>query len=90
MTDMKALPLKPCLCCNGSGEVYDHEAIGAVMRKVREDAKLSLREIARRLHLSAPYVSDLELGRRNWTRSRIADFENACSDVFKPKPQFKL
>jgi len=45
----------------------DHRKAGEIVRKSRESAKLSLRELARRLLLSAPYMSDLELGRRNWS-----------------------
>lgn len=87
---MKSVPFNMCEHCGGSGESLDHEAVGSAMRSVRVEAKLSLREVARRLCLSAPYVSDLELGHRNWTRSRITDYENACSDAFKPKPPFTL
>jgi predicted transcriptional regulator len=45
----------------------DHQSTGYLFRVARKKAKLSLREVARRLKLSAPFVSDLELGRRNWT-----------------------
>lgn len=41
------------------------------MREARLKAGLSLREMARRLKMSAPYVSDLELGRRGWTEKKI-------------------
>ena len=41
--------------------------IGRAMRKLREDANVSLRELARRAKLSVPYISDLERGRRNWS-----------------------
>lgn len=54
----------------------DHEATGYLFRQARKKAKLSLREMSRRLKVSAPYVSDLELGRRNWTQEmseRFAD-----------------
>jgi transcriptional regulator with XRE-family HTH domain len=38
--------------------------IGAKIRQNREARGMALRELARRLGLSAAYVSDLELGRR--------------------------
>jgi ribosome-binding protein aMBF1 (putative translation factor) len=45
---------------------------GEEMRRVREASKLSLRETAKRLGISAPFLSDMELGRRhpsvNWLR----------------------
>lgn len=54
----------------------DHEATGYGFREGRKKAKLSLREIARRLNLSAPFVSDLERGRRNWTESLAEQYAN--------------
>ncbi len=36
------------------------------MRQAREDAGLSLRDLAKRTGLSVGYLSDLELGRRSW------------------------
>lgn len=47
----------------------DHHSTGYLFRAARQKAKLSLREVARRLKLSAPFLSDLELGRRNWTEA---------------------
>lgn len=41
-----------------------HQEIGGQIRILREERKMSLRELARRLGLSAPYISDMELGRR--------------------------
>lgn len=37
-----------------------------MLREERLLARLSVRELAIKLKLSAPYVSDLELGRRSW------------------------
>lgn len=47
--------------------VQDLEATGRMMRVNREKLKLSLRTVARRMNISAPYLSDLELGRRRWS-----------------------
>lgn len=58
--------LKECPHCGGSGSVPDPAYYGAEARKTREAAGLSLREVARRMSLSVAYISDLELGRRNW------------------------
>lgn len=58
---------KDCPHCDGTGRVLDEKAVGALMREVRETRGLSLREVARRLKWSAPYVSDLEHGKRLWT-----------------------
>jgi transcriptional regulator with XRE-family HTH domain len=40
------------------------ETLGAFIRKVREAKDISLREFARRLNVSAAFISDIELGRR--------------------------
>ncbi len=52
-------------------EVIDATATGEAARTEREAAGLSLREMARRMGVSAPYVSDLELGRRAWSMERV-------------------
>lgn len=51
--------------------VTDNAATGQLMREARQRAGLSVREMARRLGQSAPFVSDLELGRRGWNDKRI-------------------
>jgi predicted transcriptional regulator len=54
--------LKPCCHCGATGkvEVVNH----AFLRFVRLQAQVSLREMARRLGVSAAYVCDVEYGRR--------------------------
>lgn len=60
--------------------VSDNTATGQLMREARKRAGLSLREMARRLGQSAPFVSDLELGRRKWDWKRIEQW----ADVLVP------
>jgi predicted transcriptional regulator len=45
--------------------------VGAKMRKMREDAGISLRSMATALFISAPFLSDMEKGRRNYTHGWI-------------------
>lgn len=66
-----------CPACSGNGFVTDPVETDAAMRKARKDAALSLREVARRLQVSAAYLSDLELGRRAWTRDKRESFLKA-------------
>lgn len=47
------------------------------MRKLRQAAGLSLREVARQMGRSAAYISDLELGRRGWSGTLIRAYEKA-------------
>ncbi len=59
----------------------DHAATGAKMRVLRTSHKISLREVARRLKLSAPFVSDLERGRRNWDTHRALAYMQAVTSA---------
>jgi len=49
-----------CTRCHQDRIVVD----GGYLRKLRQDKKLSLREVARRNNISAAYLCDIELGRR--------------------------
>lgn len=85
-----AIPEKCCPHCSGKGKVADDAALGAEMRKLRVAAGISLRGMAKRLGLSAPYVGDLELGQRAWHTQRVAEFVAALSPDFKPAAPFTL
>lgn len=81
MQDMKA---KLCQRCAGSGLEPDQSKTGAKMRQLREGAGVSLRSVADKLKVSAPYLSDLERGNRAWSGERIQQFAGAVADL-KPK-----
>ena len=49
-------------------------ALGMAARKRRKEAKVSLRFMAGKMGISAPSLSDMELGRRHWTERRIRQF----------------
>ena len=51
---------KLCPHCGHIVESLSHTKL----RKIRQELKLSLREVAGNAGLSAPYISDIELGRR--------------------------
>ena len=51
---------EPCHTCGTPQAVID----GAWLRARRKAAKVTLREMARRLEFSAPYICDVELNRR--------------------------
>ena len=50
---------------------------GQAARRERKSRGISLREVARRLKVSAAYISDLELGHRKWKIERIRAYEKA-------------
>lgn len=58
-------------------QVISHVRTGAHARILREQARLSLREVARRMRISAAYLSDLERGRRGWSAG-LADRYSAA------------
>lgn len=74
---MRIQKTRPCEWCNGTGERENAAYRGGQMRALRKSAGLSLREVARRLDFSAAYISDLELGRRDWSEKLIKIYEKA-------------
>ena len=64
----------PHSCATKMVEVIDNAATGEHARKERKRMGRSLREVARRLRVSAAFLSDLELGRRNWDDKRLVEF----------------
>jgi len=63
-----------CDKCGGTGEVPDDREVGKEMRRRRMTAGFTLRDVARHMQISAPYLSDIELGRRRLTPERRRTF----------------
>lgn len=61
----------------------DHAATGATARKERVRAGISLRNMADAMGLSAPYLSDLERGKRNWNAAMHARWDLAIRNATK-------
>lgn len=59
----------------------DQLAIGHCMRLQRESDGVSLRALSRQMKLSAPYVSDLERGRRNWSPITMANYRHSLDSL---------
>lgn len=57
----------------------DAHATGHAARKERESVKLPLRQVAERMMISAPYLSDMELGRRCFNAPMAARFNAAIA-----------
>lgn len=70
---------KQSLCVTREVDEIDDRATGMKMRGLREAANISLRDLGRMLDLSAPYLSDLELGRRGWTEQRAGQYVAALN-----------
>jgi transcriptional regulator with XRE-family HTH domain len=66
-------------------KVVDHEITGLAARTARQQARLSLREIARRMGVSAAYVCDLEKGHRRWDIVRACRYATAVGANTPPR-----
>lgn len=61
----------------------DHVEAGRLIRKLRRKHGVSLRTLAKRMGFSAPFISDLERGRRNWTPETFNDAAKAITKTAK-------
>lgn len=59
--------------------VLDKTKMGAALRKMREDAGVSLRSMASKMGCSAPFLSDCELGQRKISTSHLKQFLENCT-----------
>ena len=58
---------------------------GSFMRVKREEQGMSLRSLARKLEVTATYISDIEIGNRPAPRSRLQDISDIlCLDKNGP------
>lgn len=78
MTEAEMLLVELGVAIDRAREKYHRERLGLVvemgneLRKRREAAQMTLRELARQLEVSAPYLSDVEHGRRSLS-SKLAE-----------------
>lgn len=79
ITQINKFKTAECSHCDGTGKQVDHAAIGKVMRELRRKKGISLTEFSHLMNFSIPYLSDLELGKRNWTPQRIDRYREALS-----------
>jgi hypothetical protein len=61
-----------CRFCDGTGHPIDALALGLMLRTLRGQRNVSLREIARRLEKSATYVLGVETAEKKVGRVRVA------------------
>lgn len=66
-----------CPSCHGTGKV--HPIDGPGLRKLRQEAGISVRALAGRLEISPMYLSDLELGRRQFSEKLAERFVEECN-----------
>ena len=66
-----------CLRCNGTGKEPNQKRLGKQARENRIAAKKTVQALADLMGLSISYISDLELGKRNWNTDLIKRFNAA-------------
>lgn len=62
-------------------EAIDHVETGAACRKWRASVGVSAAAVASKLRISPSMVSDLELGRRNWSDAKLREYAAAVKAV---------
>ena len=68
-------------------ETIDHAATGVACRKWRFSMGPSATAVANKLHISPSMVSDLELGRKNWTETKLEEYVDAVKSLSEePQP----
>lgn len=81
ITAMKAFI--PCERCGGTGVIPDSHRIGMNLRLIRKNERIGLRELARRLGVSAGNLHDLEHGRRSLSDEFIEQYQTAVASFHK-------
>ncbi len=61
--------------------VIDHKATGEKARLYRKAKRFSLRQVAKEMKLSPPFLSDLERGNRNWTHDNARLYLTAICNL---------
>ena len=65
--------------CTKTVKLIDSGPTGAKARALRITAGISLRDMAKRMNFTPAYVSDLECGKRNWSKSLVEKYERALN-----------
>jgi transcriptional regulator with XRE-family HTH domain len=61
----------------------NHAEAGKRIRAARIAGNISLRSLAGKMHISAPFLSDLERGRRNWSDYKFWQAESLIKEMSK-------
>jgi predicted transcriptional regulator len=72
---------QPCKHCQGTGRVVPDDVQGAELRHLRDEARLSIRAVARAMGVSHAYLGDLETGHRAWRPALIKRFMDALHEL---------
>lgn len=64
------------------------KTLGQRIRELREEQDVSLRELATEIHVSAAFMSDVELGRRNPSDRHLCEIARALKASLEDLAQF--
>ena len=64
---------KPDLVIKSARYDYDWPKVGGLIRDRRKKANVSLRKLARLMHVSPAHLSDMERGLKSWPMHRLDD-----------------
>lgn len=64
-----------CEKCAGRGRVIPDATLGPELRGRREEAGISMPDMAKAVGLSRAYLYDLEAGKRHWPPATIVKYE---------------
>jgi len=65
-----------CQYCLGTGERQAASVIGLEFKKMRMDANIGLRDMAKLMRISHSYLCQLEGGTREWRLSMVQRYES--------------
>ena len=68
-------------------EAIDHAATGAACRKWRVSLGPTASAVAMKIGVSASIISDLELGRKNWSEPKLEEYVAAVKSAAQPQPK---
>lgn len=75
--DAEDLRREPCPTCTGRGTVPCQEELAEALRERRAEARVAMREVARRMGISPGYLSRLETAHERWSRALVVRYEAA-------------
>ena len=75
--DMLDGPTVLCPRCSGLGRITDDQAMGRLMRILRNKMGVTALEVGERLGKSEATISRMESGQRRWTPARVEEYRKA-------------
>jgi predicted transcriptional regulator len=71
------IPKRACRHCKGTGKEIDAAGLGAMLRRERIEAGISLRTVAVKISTSPGHLSDMEQGKRSFSEALAVQFREA-------------